>query len=148
MNFLKTHWFGFVISVIFFVFLSVFVLVLIAPHRDDQRRGFVPCTEAMAEQLYECRGQNFCALNCVIENTFCNITVIGRGISQWMQGKQERPWSNYLFEPELKSPRILDDFETEESLEEYYQNSPDIASEMSELYKLNKQLEKDTDEQE
>ncbi len=147
MNFIKNHWFGLIVSLITLAFLCVFALVLIAPHQDEQGRGFVPCIEKMAENLHECRGQNLCALNCVIENTFCNIKVIGQGIKQWAAGEQPRPWSNYLFEPELKQPSAADDFETEESLDEYYQNNPDISLEMSELYKLNQQLEQDTNEQ-
>ena len=147
MNFIKNHWFGLIVSLVTLAFLCVFALVLVAPHQDEQKRGFVPCTEKMAEQLHECRGQNLCALESVINNTLCNIKVVGQGISLWIAGKQTRPWSNYLFEPELKQPTAADDFETEESLEEYYQNNPDISLEMSELYKLNQQLEQDTDEQ-
>ena len=48
--------------------------------------------------------------------------------------------------PEIKRPSATDDVEPEESLEEYYQNTPDIAAEMDELQKLNQQLENDSNE--
>ena len=82
----------------------------------------------------------------VVDNTFCNVGVIGEGLKLWMTGKQPAPWSNYLFEPEIKRPSATDDVEPEESLEEYYQNTPDIAAEMDELQKLNQQLENDSNE--
>lgn len=147
MQFIKTHWFGLFVSLITFMFLSVFAVVLIAPHQDEQKRGFVPCTEKMAEELHECRGQNFCALESVINNTMCNMKVIGQGVKMWVTGEQSLPWSNYLFEPEIKKPSATEDVETDESLEEYYRSSPDISLEMSELYKKNQQLEKNIDEQ-
>lgn len=130
----------------FFFFLCVFALVLAAPHQDEQKRGFVPCTETMAEELRGCNGRNMCVLGSVVDNTFCNVGVIGEGLKLWMTGKQPAPWSNYLFEPEIKRPSATDDVEPEESLEEYYQNTPDIAAEMDELQKLNQQLENDSNE--
>lgn len=146
MQFIKYHWFGLLVSVIVFLFLCVFALVLAAPHQDEQKRGFVPCTETMAEELHNCNSRNMCVLGSVIKNTFCNIKVIGQGIKLWAVGEQPTPWSNYLFEPELKRPAVNDDVEPEESLDEYYQNTPDIAAEMDELQQLNQQLENSDNE--
>ena len=99
----------------------------------------------MAENLYMCNDQKICILKEVINNTFCNIKVIGEGIQLWITGEQSRPWSNYFFEPKLKSI-TTDGIEPENSLEEYYQNTPDISAEMNELYKLNQQLENSENE--
>ena len=146
MRFVKDHWFGLLVSIFVFFFWCVIALVLAAPHQDEQKRGFVPCTETMAEELRGCNGRNMCVLGSVVDNTFCNVGVIGEGLKLWMTGKQPAPWSNYLFEPEIKRPSATDDVEPEESLEEYYQNTPDIAAEMDELQKLNQQLENDSNE--
>ena len=62
MRFVKDHWFGLLVSIFVFFFLCVFALVLAAPHQDEQKRGFVPCTETMAEELRGCNGRNMCVL--------------------------------------------------------------------------------------
>lgn len=141
MQFIKTHWFGLLVSVVVFLFLCVFALVLAAPHQDEQKRGFVPCTEKMAEELHDCDRRNICVLGSVVKNTFCNIKVIGEGVKLWLTGRQPAPWSNYLFAPDVKRPSAVDDVEPEESLEEYYRDTPDIAAEMENLKELNQQLE-------
>ncbi len=146
MNFIRCHWFGLSVSLVVFFFLCVFALVLAAPHQDEQKRGFVPCTEKMAEELHNCNGRKMCVLERIVDNTFCNIGVIGEGIKLWATGKQSAPWSNYLFVPDIKRPSATDGVEAEESLAEYYESSPDIGAEMDELYELNQQLEKMQDE--
>ncbi len=147
MRFMRDHWFGILVSGVTFFFLCVFAIVLAAPRQDEQKRGFVPCIEAMAEKLHTCNGKNMCVLSSVVDNTFCNIGVIGKGVMLWISKKQPTPWSNYLFTPETKRPSATDDIEPEESLAEYYLNTPDIAAEMSELQKLNQKLENDDHDQ-
>lgn len=141
MQFIKYHWFGLVISLIVTFFLFIFVLVLIAPHQDEQKRGFVPCTEAMAEQIKNCSSRSLCVLGSVVDNTFCNIKVIGKGVKLWIKGEQSSPWKNYLFVADIKNKSATDDVEPEESLKEYYESQPDLELEMNELKKLNQQLE-------
>jgi len=135
MQFIKYHWFGLLVSLIVFFFLFIFFLVLIAPHQDEQERGFVPCTRNMAEQVQQCAGAKGCILKAVVENTFCNIRIVGQGAKLWAQGKQPRPWSNYLFRPELAGG------ENSEELDEFYRDSPDVENQMKELQKLNEELE-------
>lgn len=146
MNFIRYHWFGLLVSVIVALFLCQFLLVLIAPHQDEQKRGFVPCTEEMSEELHRCRSRNLCVLDAVVDNTFCNTGVIVEGFRLWVAGKQDSPWANYLFEPELNRPSAEDDVDAEASLDEYYRDVPDINAEMDELQKLNQQLENDDNE--
>lgn len=57
-----------------------------------------------------------CVLGSVVDNTFCNVGVIGEGLKLWMTGKQPAPWSNYLFEPEIKRPSATDDVERRKAL--------------------------------
>lgn len=139
MQFLKNHWFGFIISIIVAVFMLEFILVLIAPQQDEQNRGFVPCTQKMAAEVYDCNKSSFCVLSAVIDNSFCNLGVIGKGLKLWVSGKQSAPWSNFLFEP-----TVADEKEAEisqEELQEFYQKNPNISGEMKELKKLNDKLE-------
>ena len=46
MTFLKHHWFGLILSLFMLAYLLVFVLVLLSPRYDMQKRGFIPCTGA------------------------------------------------------------------------------------------------------
>jgi hypothetical protein len=43
--------------------------------------------------------------------------IIAQGFQNWINGEQETPWSNYIFEPEL--PQEVTDENTE--LENFYQ---------------------------
>ena len=69
-----------------------FFLILFAPHYDLQKRGFVPCTDAMAEDVANCNGKSFCVMKSVIKNMACDTKVIGHGISEWVKGKAFRSW--------------------------------------------------------
>ncbi len=135
LNFIRQHWFGFLISAVFCLFLAQFFIVLIAPHHDLQNRGFAPCTETMSKQVSDCAGNKFCVLKAVAANTFCDTAVIGQGLKNWVSGEQERPWSNYLYIPEYPQD------EPDEGLEEYYESNPDIAKQMLELKNKNEELE-------
>lgn len=140
MTFIKNHWFGLITGLIIFCFLCLFILVLISPRQDEDKRGFIPCTEAMADKMLACpeEGKAFCMLKAVLGNSWCDAKVIGRGVKNWVTGKQSAPWSNYIF-----IPRVPVDQE-DEHLQEYYKNNPNIGAEMQELKELNKELENES----
>lgn len=146
MNFIHKHWFSLITGFIVFIFCVLFVLVLLSPRQDAQRRGFIPCTEAMAEKMLSCeKNKVFCLLSAVVQNTWCDIKVIGTGMQKWAKGQQTTPWENYIFVPELPSDEIFN----EEARAEYLSKTPDIETEMRRLHELNKELENaETKEQE
>ena len=138
MNFIKTHWFGLVTGIIIFFFFILFILVLLSPRQDNLRRGFIPCTEIMAENLLSCEENKFfCLIKSVVKNSWCDIKVVGKGIKLWAKGEQPAPWSNYIFTPELSSDAEYD----EEAKTEYHKNNSDVKQEMQKLKKLNEELE-------
>ena len=74
----------------------------ISPRQDLQKRGFIPCTETLVYNITDCKpGQIKCPLQYLWQDMQCNVRVIADGFVLWSRGKQERPWSNYLFEPEV-----------------------------------------------
>lgn len=79
-----------------------FLLVLLSPRYDSQKRGFIPCTETLAQNLLNCPQESkySCGIKHILHHSWCNVKVIGTGFSNWWHGKQETPWSNYIFEPE------------------------------------------------
>jgi|GEM_PF-1485687 len=136
MQFIKNHWFGLIISLMFGFFLLVFFLVLIAPHNDAEQRGFTRCTQEMSETLLQCDKSGFCILGGVAKNTFCNIGVIFEGLGNWLRGEQSTPFSNFLFEVEEQEEEL------EAELLEFYEQNPDFRAQMNELRELNLDLEK------
>lgn len=141
LKFIKYHWFGLIISIFLGLFFIEFLLVLFAPHQDLQNRGFVPCTYQMAEQIEICNRGKLCVLKAVIQNYICDGQVIITGFSNWLQDKQQHPWSNYMFVPDLPQ------YDAEDGIEEYYQSNPDIGSEMADLKQKHEDLESKKDEQ-
>ena len=138
MTFLRNHWFGLLIGTVTFVFMILFVLILLSPRQDARRRGFIPCTETMAEKLLSCSGNKLgCLFSAITANSWCDIKVVGRGLSGWISGKQRTPWSNYIFVPEISADAFFD----ENARKAYLKISPDIRSEMRQLQKLNEELE-------
>ena len=148
MSFIKHHWFGLIISLFMLAYLLVFVLVLFAPRYDEQKRGFIPCTEIMAEELIFCDSSAWCMLKTIAKNTWCDTNVVAKGFGQWIKGEQKTPWANYLFEPQLSQQNIASDVEPEESLQEFYEQTPDIEASMQNLRKLNQELEEQIKNQE
>lgn len=136
MTFIKYHWFGFLVSLFALTYLFVFVLVLLAPRQDIEKRGFIPCTEVMADELLECHQGAICMLKAITKNGWCDAKVIGDGIKNWVSGKQKTPWANYLFTPKLEETEEID-----EGLQEFYSQNPDINSSMKKLRNLNQKLE-------
>lgn len=145
MQFIKKYWFGFITGAIIFVFLGLFVLVLLSPRQDAQKRGVIPCTEAMADKLAGCHddGGISCMLKGILKNSWCEMKVIGRGMKLWVSGQQKTPWSNYIFVPEIV--RDDDNFD-EDARREHLKNNPDFVTEMQELKKLNEELENEQQE--
>ncbi|MBE6453101.1 MAG: hypothetical protein E7012_06410 [Alphaproteobacteria bacterium] len=138
MNFIRRYWFGLITGLLVFLCLVIFVLVLISPRQDAQKRGFIPCTEIMAEKIVSCQDNKvICLLGAVLTNTWCDIKVIGQGMADWAHGQQPYPWSNYIFIPEIvEEPDLNDPLKAE-----YLKNNPNIKDEMEQLKKLNEELE-------
>jgi len=135
MNFIKQHWFGTVIMLVLLPAVLLFLIVLFSPRQDNQKRGFIPCTENMAAELYDCGGRGFCMLGAVLSNSLCDAGVVWSGLSGWAAGKQPRPWSNYFFTPDL-SPEE----EPAPEVEEFYRENPHLQQDMRELEILHGKL--------
>lgn len=150
LNFFKNHWFGFLISVFSIFFVAMILIVVSAPRQDKLERGFIPCTKAMMDEMLACPedGGSFCIAKTIVHNSVCDISVIFKGVTNWVQGKQPRPWSNYFFEPEIESK--LQSENVDEELEEFYRQNPDLQEQMKKLNqereKLDKKLEEIKDE--
>lgn len=136
MNFIKQHWFGALITLILLFSAILFVIVVLSPRYDNQKRGFIPCTETMADELLACSNKSFCMLGAVLNNSVCDAKVILNGLGDWVKGKQPAPWSNYFFTPDLTP-----DEETEAGVAEFYQDNPNLREEMERLKQLNQKLE-------
>ena len=135
MHFLKNHWFGALMWLMILAAVFLAVAVLFSPRQDLDRRGFIPCTETMADDMLACNKSLGCMLKAVVANSWCDIKVIGRGVKLWLTGAQTAPWSNYWFTPRLE--------EQDPGLEEFYRKNPDLPKQMRELKKLNEELEND-----
>lgn len=138
MSFLKNHWFGFLLSLIFGAYLLLFLLVLFAPTKDIQNRGFTKCRMELYINLKGCRSSSWCLLKHIVLVNSCYAKVVGEGFLLWKQGKQPTPWANYFFEPEL--PR---EDEQHPELVKFYQESTDLPRQMDELKNKNEILEQE-----
>lgn len=113
--FVKRYWFGLLTSFILLTGFLFFLLILLSPRYDLQRRAFVPCTESLAQNLQSCPqdGKYRCIFTEIMKNSWCDAKVIGSGFKLWLGGKQSAPWSNYIFKPELPTggdaPNEFDD---------------------------------------
>jgi len=132
---MKKHWFTILILLIILLFAIFFAIIATSPKQDLQKRGFIPCTEALAENLYNCKNEKWCAVKAILNNTYCDLKVVAKGIDLWAKGSQPTPWSNYLFSPELYQ---------DEEIKKFYQDNPNIDEEMNRLIELNTKLEKST----
>lgn len=141
MRFLKANWFGIFIGLIIFWFLAFFAIVAFAPREDVGQHGFVKCTNALAENIENC-GQNkfFCTFNQILKNAGCDVEVIADGLKLWLNGGQERPWSNYYFTPVTADD--VEDAEDYDGKAEYRKQNPGMADEMMKLKMLNEELNK------
>lgn len=76
------------------------VMLFVAPRQDALKRGFIPCTEQLVYNISACEsGKMSCPLKYLGQDMKCNVEVVLEGFGAWIKGEQERPWSNYLFEP-------------------------------------------------
>lgn len=146
MNFIKHYWFGLLSSSIVFLGFFLFLLVLVSPRTDVQKRGFIPCTEAMAEGMTSCpqSRQYRCMFGYILKNSWCDIKVVGTGLKLWAKREQKTPWSNFIFVPELP---VDPDAQEDEVLQEFYENNPNFRFDMNKLKSLNDSLEKKVEEE-
>lgn len=131
MNKLQQHWFNILIALILFFSICFFTIIAFSPRVDAQKRGFIPCTEALSEQIENCNTQIFCSLKAILKNSWCDAKVIGQGMKDWLKGTQPTPWSNYMFIPEL--------YDTTD--DEFYQENPDYIQDFTQTKKQGIQLE-------
>ncbi len=136
MNFIKQHWFGTLIALIMFFSIFLFLIVVFSPRYDRQQRGFIPCTETMADELLDCGNKSFCMLGAILNNSICDAKIILAGLGDWVKGRQPTPWSNYFFTPDLTP-----DEEDEAEVQEFYQDNPNLREDMNRLKQLNENLE-------
>ena len=144
MSLIKRYWLGEVMGCLTSIFVVVLVIVIIAPKQESKQRGFVKCTQNMVSQLIDCDKAVLCSMKAIVSNTLCDIKVINTGISKWLKGEQERPWSNYIFEPETEN---FESFIDEEERAEYLQKYPNVEQEMQRLNKLREELENEENKQ-
>ena len=134
MRWLKEHWFGLLMSLFTLLAVMYFVIIFVSPRYDLKRRGFIPCTEELAQNLASCKENKLiCTMGAILKNNLCDLRVIGQGFTDWWNDRQPRPWSNYWFEPELLSDRPGND---DPDLAEFYRQHPDLQVEMNELKRL------------
>ncbi len=143
MSFIKRYWFVVTISLVVLLFVLLLVLLLISPKQDVKERGFVKCTQNMIENLIDCNKKIGCSIGAIAVNTWCDIKVVGKGVVDWVDGKQPRPWSNYIYVPEVEPNPFVD----EDARQEYLEQHPDIKQEMQKLNKLRKVLEDEENKQ-
>lgn len=142
--FFKENWFGMLTSFILLVGFLFFLLVLLSPRQDLQKRGFIPCTEALAQNILSCPAETKyrCIFGEIMQNSWCDIKVIGSGFKLWASGKQGTPWANYIFKPEISgSAEQLDEIDTE-----FYNSSDHPELDLLKLQQLNEVMEKNNAE--
>ena len=143
MNFIKRYWFVGLLGLIVCCFLLLFILLILSPKRDDKERGFVKCTYEMIDDLVACDRDIWCSVKSIANNTWCNVKVVAKGVELWLDDKQEYPWSNYIFVPEIKDEVFFD----EEARAEYLKDNPNVKEEMRRLDKLRKDMENEENKQ-
>ncbi len=137
MSWIKKNWFTALVCLAAALFMLTVVLVLAAPKQDKQSRGFVKCSEKLADDLSFCNNALWCSAKAVFAASKCDVGIIAYGISQWLADKQDYPWSNYMFEPELPENAFVD----EKARTEYLAKYPNTKQEMIELYKQREEIE-------
>lgn len=98
---LREYWFGIFICLIVVVCLIYSSIVVLSPHSDGKMRGFAPCTYALAINLSQQGGQSklWGVASAVTQANLCYIGIMRKGFELWMEGKQNTPWENYIYEP-------------------------------------------------
>lgn len=136
MNFIKHNWFGILAGTLVLSGFALFLIVLFSPREDNQKRGFIPCTEEMAARLLDCDKGIFCTLGAVLNNSVCDAKVVGKGFSLWLKGEQKTPWANYFFKPDLEKESQLP-----QEVEEFYNENPQYHQDMLRLQKMHEELQ-------
>ncbi len=137
MSWIKRNWFAALVFLVAALFMLSVVLVLIAPKQDTKLRGFVKCSKELADNLETCNGALWCSAKTVFSASGCDAKVIADGVLQWLDDKQDYPWSNYIFKPELPENTFVDEKARTEYLEKY----PNTKQEMNNLHKLREEIE-------
>lgn len=138
--FIKEYWFGMLTSFILLVGFLFFLLVLLSPRQDLKKRGFIPCTEALAQNILNCPAETKyrCIFGEIMQNSWCDIKVIGKGVRLWVGGKQSALWSNYIFKPETSEAAAAgDDLDAE-----FYQEGSHPELDLLKLQQLSDIIEK------
>lgn len=137
MKFIKHHWFNLLIALMIVFGMGFMLLIALSPREDAQKRGFIPCTEQLADSVTDCHGGLACTTKAVLLNSVCDAKVIGRGFKLWWQNQQPRPWSNYLFKPEISHH----DSVLYENSELFYQEYPDHLRDFEKVKQEHRKLE-------
>ncbi len=110
---IRDNWFGIFIGCLIFVSVLLVGIVSIAPHNDDEMRGFSKCSYELAQDLSVCSaGKDVLGvMGAVFDGYWCYGKVIVKGGVLFLQGKQDTPWSNYIYKvdnmeipPKLSEP--------------------------------------------
>lgn len=142
--FIKAYWFGLLTSFILLVGFLFFLLVLVSPRYDAQKRGFISCTEQLSANISTCSAETKyrCIFGAIMQNSWCDIKVIGQGFSLWVKGQQKAPWSNYIFKPDILSAEDKDN----PLDQEFYEQNQHPELDLLKLQQLQDVLEKDNAE--
>lgn len=140
MNYIKQHWFGMSISCFMAYFLLIFIMVAISPQNDEKNRGFIPCSYEQTEKIISCRENKLiCVLSASLRGNVCYMKVMNKGLWDFITGKQPRPWSNYLFEPEIVQ-NDGKDAEYEAEIQKVMEENPTLVDDMEKIKEKNREL--------
>ena len=142
MNYIKQHWFSIMISAFMSYFLLIFILVVVSPQKDDLNRGFIPCSIAQSDKIISCENSGaMCILNGIIKGNLCYMKVFNIGIYNFITAKQPRPWSNYMFTPELKLQENATK-DQDDGLKELLKQKPTLITDIEKVKQKNLELQK------
>lgn len=112
-NKLKEYWFGILMFSIVIVCIVFTIIVALSPHSDSKMRGFSPCTLEFASKLSTESAKNklWGVFGAVVDVNLCYAGIMRQGMELWIEGKQDRPWSNYIFEKEKEIDNFYEDVE-------------------------------------
>jgi len=144
MSFIKQYWFNILIAIMIICGMGLTIIVSLSPREDKQKRGFIPCTEQLADNITLCNGKIWCASKAIINNSICDAKIIISGVKLWINGKQKTPWSNYIFIPDLSH---IDNPLYEES-ELFYKENPNYLQDFEELKQTHNDLEEKIQDEE
>lgn len=124
--------------------MGLTIIVSLSPREDKQKRGFIPCTEQLADSISLCNGSIWCTSKAIINNSICDTKIIISGVKLWINGKQKTPWSNYIFIPDLSHI----DTPLYEETEIFYKENPNYLQDFEELKQTHNDLEEEIHDEE